>query len=1096
MSGKNANDLLSYLDANPKKGRSRAPRAIPRATFGGGGAKGGGRFYQPPATPAVKPEHHGGGFSFGGMLHDVGHPFVSAGHHITHYSDLAAHDIEAMPTGLLVAGKAISHDSTKAIATVEKKLGVNPTAYERRQMKGGYQLDNLGKQMAKQTYESVRHPGRDPFETLLTALMVVSAGAGAVGRIGASASALGAEDASVAARLGAAGKALTHAPKQPFRIIHVPHVKDGKIVKEPIQFSNSERSLGRAIQGLHDKLVQRTLDKNAGQFVEKKGPALRYAHMRTGKAYEEMQRRAENIRAVLSGKLGKLSEAKSIGRLNSLDANFALFLRSANVLPEEAMHFLVDAAHDSPFPEEANRFAQSAARLHDMGVLKKQGRWTRVNAKLHPELAKVDKLLREGQNTRESLIKRFGLMPSEALHQRLNLVAETMGSESARDGGILPPIPKGMRRLYRGEGENFISYKDQGIIPDGSASHYFSTDRTFAKAHDTGGGLHYVDVPVGIAKDYRSGAGTYELPDTIAAKMKKVPREGTGIRTGENYTDLGLSKKQMVRYPRAVGSPISGLPKSPIKKVTATGEGIRQGLIPDNTLAGAARSLREMRNYQAKFEHRMGLGRYGSDVKIHHSDLLEADPSHPRWGKVTQAIRQAAGSEESTVHTLEDEGRMAALQAHLDEMSPHQLEGHEFNRPWQHGQELGTSAPEGYKWVPHEIADPATRSAAPRSFIGKQFNNINSAVTAATVYLKISHIPQRLATDATTSIFSGSLFSPKSLRLAMQMRKELGEATYENAVQLTGVHGYIAMPHEENSFASRTAMHGIKVKGRTVAPGAEWYAHVIDSPFRWLNLTHEARLRGLTTSGDIKKMMKWAENPNLHAKNANLYNQILMRTNRTSMMYDGLTPRERATVARALWFYPWTKAAVRFGGHVAIEHPIKAGVAANLGLKGRKEQKKVFGALPSFGYGYTPIGGRISGLGSLSPFNTVGQSLDLASGAENLSQNANPATAAALSLATGLNNFGEVGGGRIHNALTAMVQPMPEFSILHDYLDSKGAGSKTRIFPHNPSEDFLTRFLVGPPYPRKYRKKNLHRAYKREHPVPGYDIHIPFKKGG
>ena len=254
-----------------------------------------------------------------------------------------------------------------------------------------------------------------------------------------------------------------------------------------------------------------------------------------------------------------------------------------------------------------------------------------------------------------------------------------------------------------------------------------------------------------------------------------------------------------------------------------------------------------------------------------------------------------------------------------------------------------------------------------------------------------------------------------------------------------------------------------------------------------MNLAHEARKAGINTPAEFKKMLKFAADPSKRIKigDAQKYTQVLNRSNRVSMMYDGLTPKERAVVSRSIWFYPWMKAATRYGGHVAVEHPVVAGVGANVGREGRKFQSQQLGALPGFGLGYIPVeGGHMtSSAGWLEPFNTTGQTLQAAAHPSQVAGNLNPVTSAAASL-IGL------GGSQPGGPLADLGAPLPEYSILKDYLDRKSAERKTHLFPHSPNQDWLTRFGVGPSYPRVTNKKTLHKDAR----TGGYDIHVFPKK--
>jgi hypothetical protein len=304
--------------------------------------------------------------------------------------------------------------------------------------------------------------------------------------------------------------------------------------------------------------------------------------------------------------------------------------------------------------------------------------------------------------------------------------------------------------------------------------------------------------------------------------------------------------------------------------------------------------------------------------------------------------------------------------------------------------------------------------------------------------------------------------------------------------QSTGTHGYSALPHE-----------GTGVTARLATSGANIYSKNIDSHFRLLNLIHESRKAGINDVAGIKRVMRYAKNPMMKTANKAKYENILMRANRASMMYDGLTANERRTVARAFWFYPWTKAAARYGGHIAAEAPGFAGLASYLGKEGEQRQHKLLGDLPSFEYGLVPFGSKgttTSQLGWLWPLNTTGQVLEYGARPEQLAGDLNPVYGAAVTAAGGPNQFGETGQPHpISQGLSELFAPTPEARIIHDYLNKKAIEKKTRMFPHTPGEDFYTSLLVGPSFPKHVNKKALHFAAKKER--GGFqDILVPKKK--
>lgn len=977
----------SLLDHLNKQHQARQARA----SFKGAPKIGtGGRFIAPKAKgpgttfSAPKPQSSGGG---GGFFHDIGNVVHTVTHGVEHGAnwtrskgDLAAHDIQAMPAGFVKTGEALSHDAAHVGGLVNKGLGLKQSSYEKAHSHG-WETPGIGKAIAKGTYDSVRHPLRDPFQGLLTAFAVASLGAGAAARVAGGAARVGeaADEASLASKIGAAAKGVAEKPKMPNRIIDRPALRINKqdqieSASTPTQLTASQKPLVRAAQELHDRILQRSLWKhntadNTTSLVNK------YANRRIGHSISETNRRTENmaqgdamaIQAAGHG-VGRIGR-KRIDTLTRQEANHAILLRDWNALPHEYRDALDKANAGLPETPAVNKLSNLMHDIHMKDVLRldKKGDVV-INKAKYPALHAASKLTGASQKAREAVIKDYGLMQPESMAARRDLPGEIIG---------------------------------------------------------------------------------------------------TG-RSGKGYTNLATSEKDLPRYPRPAGESggVIGKKQGFIRKtVHATGEGILKGLVPDDTIAGIARSFKQAMSYKQAMDARHELWKGGSDVSRHASDVFIRDPFKP-VKPLSQEAAVNMGKEMSTLHTLpDDQGLEQAFRQHMDDVI----------HPRKAGR-AGIEA-EGGRYVSRHAVGDLGKTGAPRGTIARKMDAFNSAVTTGTVYAKPSHVPQRYVTDAITSLFSGALTSRKTGQFVKNLEKSLTPQEHMAWEQATGLHGYLALPHEGESLAARSA-----------TKGANFFAQHVDARFRRMNLAHEAQKVGINTPQEFRKLLKFAKDPSKRIKiaDAQKYEQVLRRTDRTSMMYDGLTPTERATVSRAIWFYPWMKAATRFGGHVAAEHPLAAAGMTAEGHLGRDWQKKEFGALPSFGLGYIPLeGGRKeSSAGWLAPFNTTGQVIQTAMHPHDIAQNLNPATQVAASM------LGLGGGAASGNALSEGLSPLPEFSILKDYLNPSFAKKKTHLFPHNPSEDWLTRFGIGPSYPRRINRKAAHRDAR----TGGYDIHIYPKK--
>lgn len=991
----NANDLLNFLNSQQaqRTGKPVKPMQV-KPTFGGGGGKSGGRFVLPNTSHIAPPApvHHSAG-GVGGALHSIGSFFGGGAHDIAHYSDQAAHDIAAMPAGFVKMGQGLANDAAHANYILDKHIGIRPSTYEQ-EHSHSWETPAMGKAMAKQTLDSVIHPGRDPFQTMLTIGAIASGGAGLLARAGAAGDAAAAAgELGLGSRAAEAAKAFARKPEMPARFLKVPkniRTKSGvkELRTEQVQLMHSHNPLLRAAQTLHDRIVERSLNKSN---VEHPSLLYKYGASRVGKATSEVARRSDRVRMTLPFELDKVR--KFGNGLTKHEGHLALFLRSANVTPAEASDYWSAMANhpETENPALVHYLAETAFNLHQKGALALQDGNVVVSKAAFPRLHAIDQLVKEAQRTREDIIGKNGLLSPEAMHERLSLVARTMG----------------------------------------------------------------------------------------------VDREGQG------YTYLGTSRKNITPYPRGGSTPVTGGLKNFItKRKIATGKGVRQGYIPDNTTAGVAASLRDALTYLRKSEHRQMVHKFGSDFRNTKEDVLIADPAKTSLKPIPSSTRQALGQERSTLNTLDQEnahtvGLAQAMHAKLEDMMPHNSDTHEFGKAYHQAADIGVRAPEGYKWVHKNMLGDLAKTTQPRSWAVKQVDKLNSAVTAATVYFKLSHIPQRTITDATTSAMSGALTSPGTWKLFYELRNTMTPKELNELAQSTGTHGYSALPHEDPGFI-----------GKKATQGANFYSKHIDAHFRLLNLVHEARRAGINDVRGIKQLIRYAKNPMMKSKYAAKYEHVLGRANRVSMMYDGLTAGERRTVSRAFWFYPWTKAAARYGGHIALEHPKVSALGIAASKQGEQMQHKLLGDLPSFKYGLVPFdhGKTTSELGWLWPMNTASNVAEYVARPEQLVGNLNPVYGAALTAVGGPNQFGESGQPHpIGQALDQLFSPTPEARILHDYLNQKSVEKKTHMFPHPWWQDILTSAVVGPSYPKRTNKKALHFAAKKER--GGFqDILVPKKR--
>src|SRR6185437_1271620 len=135
---------------------------------------------------------------------------------------------------------------------------------------------------------------------------------------------------------------------------------------------------------------------------------------------------------------------------------------------------------------------------------------------------------------------------------------------------------------------------------------------------------------------------------------------------------------------------------------------------------------------------------------------------------------------------------------------------------------------------------------------------------------------------------------------------------------------------------------------------------------------------GIKTPEQIQDAMKAVKDPSRSGLSGSQIMKIdgaVRRSNRAAMMYDGMSNAEKARVAKYMWFYPWTKAAVRFAGHTVAEHPVKAAGLGQAGQYGTGRSHQALGNWPSYENNLTAFSGgghpMVSDLAALSPYGTT-----------------------------------------------------------------------------------------------------------------------------
>jgi hypothetical protein len=558
--------------------------------------------------------------------------------------------------------------------------------------------------------------------------------------------------------------------------------------------------------------------------------------------------------------------------------------------------------------------------------------------------------------------------------------------------------------------------------------------------------LGNADQAVKLAQDTRAGIiADHGLisPEGLQSRLDLVGQKilGDQARPGQGFVTLKTAITRTPQSPvaRSRGSVIP-LAKPLAVGKRATGRGIEKGLVPVSTTNAVARGLHEALRFVNSDELRGRVAKLGSDAKRTGDDILVRDPAADKAGKISQQVEQILGRSESTVTEPGEDNLRLAGRKLLEKAIPGLRDEFAENR----AAAIGTRAPAGFKWVPKQLVpDDLTTAVQARGKVEKFADAVNSAVTSATVYLKLGHLPTRLLTNLSTNAVQGS-FSPREIGKSAHLAHELTDAQKLDLTAATGTHGYQALPHA-----------GAGAIAKIASKGANAWARKIDAPFRLNAILYELRQIGIDTPETIDKAIAQLKDPSRSGMSASQISRLdgaVRRANRASIMYDGLSAAEKRYVARYVWFYPWTKGAVRFAGHAAVEHPVKGAAIGQAGAEGSDYRRSVLGDVPPYELGLTPFthGDRpLTGtLSSFTPFSTVGDVAELAAHPLNpdsgIIGQLNPYYGGVASLATA------AAGGKKHafsGALHDVVQPTPEAQVVNAYLHPP---TNTKMFGPTP----------------------------------------------
>lgn len=557
---------------------------------------------------------------------------------------------------------------------------------------------------------------------------------------------------------------------------------------------------------------------------------------------------------------------------------------------------------------------------------------------------------------------------------------------------------------------------------------------------------------------------------------------GESARPGRGHVSYASSEKRAPTSPVA-GSPgpIVGEAKAPITSHANQGVNIAHGNIPEDVTGQAARHYRSILRFVNTTERRNAAIRTGVNLRRSDRDVLVRVPGEDH-AKISQAVEEALGKTKPTVDDLA--GLQAALDAYREDLVPGLAD--KFSADARHpvgtsaaaaAKARGLDAPGGYKWVDKGVlGDMAKPSVQARGSLARAADNINSSVTAATVYFKLGHFPQRALTNATTSIIEGAA-GPNQLLKSWDLWHELEPEDRQRALGAAGQHGYSAMPHNDG-----VGMLSRFIGGKATA-GSNWWAKHVDAPFRFASIAYEARKAGFDTPTKFKDLLDKLENPEgLDAAQTAKVEWVAKRANRSGIAYDRLNNFEQRYITRGVWFFPWLKGATVFTGHTLVEHPYKSAVIGNAGVQGRKNQAASLGALPDYEQGLLSLGSGshpyVSDVSSYMPFSTAGSIADAIGRPGELAGFANPTYGSINQVINGIDQYGEHTNKPISSAIGSLAASTPELQGLTAWVHRK-ENQSTHMFKTTPASA-LARAFGGAAVPRRLNKAAANKAAARQ----------------
>lgn len=932
-----------------------------------------------------------------------------------------AQSAKAIPGGIYAAGKAGVEDTGAATH--------GDLSFKRSRA--------LGEAMGKQVGSDLRHPYRHPGFTFVDLLTLGSAGAGALGKLGA------AGDAARVGDLGGAAKALAKRPPIEPRLIE----HNGLTV--PLQASGN--SLVRGVQEGHDMVIRRALKTNPESRIGS------YATKRLAGSLDETRRYREAMQ-----KVPALVVEHGGRKLNRAE-QMALRLTSEQTTPGEAIRFHEQQHAKGIEPKAQLKQIKLLKQISKRGLVtldesKPAGEQVQIDAAVHPRLAAIDKQLASASAERDQILKDTGQMSAAGLKERVDAPgrvragaeSKSFPSRKARVEQVREypgKIVTRERPRTRAEAERRLAQIDaaneeivQRMAAPGSALGKGETARRnvinnrVAYFKRTG----KTDLP-GMSKALRAGAQRTVREEALAHAQRhldefaaKHPNHPV-VRAYLRRVDEGNHLRELLNSPEDLFA--EKPPEPDFGKLTETvaRPGRRVHLKEQTAQKGGTaivggEGARPGRNYVPYYATEKRAGRAAATAspgevigkvqglvpksKTFTGKALEQGKVPPNTtGLVSRQLARAykyantdefrrtiakAGSQtrktsrDVLVNTQELKNAKVPdeLRAQLSggTLTADELSGHAsaFDAWRQH---IVPGVADRFKAearVPLETAAPKGYLWVDRNLLGELGHASHGApgrvaraadtVNSAATAATVYYKLGHIATRAGTNFVANLIQgSAHPDQLARSVRLWRSLSTKDRLRAL--------------GAAGEGGLHALpheaeNVVGTVARRGSGWWSKHVDAPFRFNSLAYEARKAGYRTPADFQRLLNDLQDPSqLSPAEAAKVDRVAKRANREAIAYNRLNETEKRYLRRAVWFYPWISGSTRFAANTILEHPLKAAGLVALGREGEQRRQQELGALPDYAAGLFKVGGskalpRVADFSTVSPFRTPAEVTD------------------------------------------------------------------------------------------------------------------------